>query len=176
MARIELERVTKAYDGHATVHGRRSRHRGWRVRRAGRALRLRQVDDAAHDRRARRHHAAGTIRIGGKVVNDAPARDRDIAMVFQNYALYPHMTCTTTWPSACAARSCRREEIDARVGWPPAPCIDAPARPQAGAALRRPAAARRHGPRDRARPRGVSVRRAAVEPRCRCCGSRCGSR
>lgn len=36
--------------------------------------------------------SAGQIRIGGRVVNDIPARDRDLAMVFQNYALYPHMT------------------------------------------------------------------------------------
>ena len=35
---------------------------------------------------------SGTIRIGDRVVNDVSARDRDIAMVFQNYALYPHMT------------------------------------------------------------------------------------
>jgi multiple sugar transport system ATP-binding protein len=35
---------------------------------------------------------AGEIAIGGKVVNDMPPKDRDIAMVFQNYALYPHMT------------------------------------------------------------------------------------
>ncbi|HEY2514898.1 MAG TPA: sn-glycerol-3-phosphate ABC transporter ATP-binding protein UgpC, partial [Polyangiaceae bacterium] len=34
----------------------------------------------------------GTIHIGGRLVNDVPAKDRDIAMVFQNYALYPHMT------------------------------------------------------------------------------------
>lgn len=34
----------------------------------------------------------GTVSIGGRVVNDVPARDRDVAMVFQNYALYPHMT------------------------------------------------------------------------------------
>ena len=34
----------------------------------------------------------GTIEIGGHVVNDVPPKDRDIAMVFQNYALYPHMT------------------------------------------------------------------------------------
>src|ERR1043166_7576484 len=36
--------------------------------------------------------SGGTISIGGRVVNDAPPKDRDIAMVFQNYALYPHMT------------------------------------------------------------------------------------
>ena len=34
----------------------------------------------------------GELRIGGRVVNDMPPRDRDIAFVFQNYALYPHMT------------------------------------------------------------------------------------
>jgi len=34
----------------------------------------------------------GVLRIGGEVVNDKPPRERDIAMVFQNYALYPHMT------------------------------------------------------------------------------------
>ncbi len=36
--------------------------------------------------------SSGTISIGGRVVNDLPPKDRDIAMVFQNYALYPHMT------------------------------------------------------------------------------------
>ncbi|MGH2591175.1 MAG: ATP-binding cassette domain-containing protein, partial [Actinomycetota bacterium] len=36
--------------------------------------------------------SGGTIRIGDKVVNAVPPKERDIAMVFQNYALYPHMT------------------------------------------------------------------------------------
>ena len=36
--------------------------------------------------------SSGTLRIGGKPVNDVTPKDRDIAMVFQNYALYPHMT------------------------------------------------------------------------------------
>ena len=34
---------------------------------------------------------AGTVRVGGKVVNDLPPKARDMAMIFQNYALYPHM-------------------------------------------------------------------------------------
>ena len=38
------------------------------------------------------HITAGRILIGGRVVNDLPPKDRDIAMVFQNYALYPHLT------------------------------------------------------------------------------------
>src|SRR3954468_21743040 len=36
--------------------------------------------------------SGGVIKIGDRVVNDVPPKDRDIAMVFQNYALYPHMT------------------------------------------------------------------------------------
>ena len=35
----------------------------------------------------------GALEIGGKVVNDLPPRDRNISMVFQSYALYPHMSC-----------------------------------------------------------------------------------
>src|SRR5690348_10719044 len=38
------------------------------------------------------HITAGEISIGSRVVNDVPPKERDIAMVFQNYALYPHMT------------------------------------------------------------------------------------
>ena len=44
----------------------------------------------------------GALRIGDRVVNHVPSRDRDIAMVFQSYALYPHLTSTRTSPSACA--------------------------------------------------------------------------
>src|SRR6516165_11464876 len=36
--------------------------------------------------------SSGDVLIGGEIVNDVPPKDRDIAMVFQNYALYPHMT------------------------------------------------------------------------------------
>jgi multiple sugar transport system ATP-binding protein len=43
--------------------------------------------------------SGGEVWIGDKLVNLVPPKDRDIAMVFQNYALYPHMT---TWPSGCA--------------------------------------------------------------------------
>jgi ABC-type sugar transport system ATPase subunit len=42
----------------------------------------------------------GDIHIGGRVVNKLEPRERDIAMVFQNYALYPHMSGATTWPTA----------------------------------------------------------------------------
>ena len=42
---------------------------------------------------------SGEIRIGERLINDVPPKDRDIAMVFQSYALYPHMTVARTWRS-----------------------------------------------------------------------------
>ena len=57
----------------------------------------------------------GTISIGGKIVNDVPPKDRDIAMVFQNYALYPHMTAYENMAFGLKLRKYPREEIDRRV-------------------------------------------------------------
>jgi multiple sugar transport system ATP-binding protein len=58
---------------------------------------------------------AGTVRIGDRRVNDDPPRDRDIAMVFQNYALYPHMTVRENLAFALTLRRRPPAEIDARV-------------------------------------------------------------
>jgi len=58
---------------------------------------------------------AGTITIGDRVVNDVPARDRDIAMVFQNYALYPHMSVYDNMAFGLKLRRLPREEIDRRI-------------------------------------------------------------
>jgi multiple sugar transport system ATP-binding protein len=57
----------------------------------------------------------GQIAIGGRVVNDVPARDRDIAMVFQDYALYPHMTVEANMGFGLKMRDFPKPEIDARV-------------------------------------------------------------
>jgi len=57
----------------------------------------------------------GTISIGGRVVNDVPPKNRDIAMVFQNYALYPHMTVYKNMAFALKLRKFPRKEIDRRV-------------------------------------------------------------
>ena len=57
----------------------------------------------------------GTISIGGAVVNNVPPKDRDIAMVFQNYALYPHMTVYKNMAFALKLRRMPRAEIDRRV-------------------------------------------------------------
>jgi multiple sugar transport system ATP-binding protein len=59
--------------------------------------------------------SAGTIRIGERVVNDVPARDRDIAMVFQNYALYPHLSVRDNLGFALKLRKLPRATIEARV-------------------------------------------------------------
>ena len=57
----------------------------------------------------------GTIRIGERVVNDVPPKDRDIAMVFQNYALYPHMTVYKNMAFGLKLRRVPKAEIDKRV-------------------------------------------------------------
>jgi len=58
---------------------------------------------------------AGEILIDGQVVNDVPPKDRDIAMVFQNYALYPHMTVFENMAFGLKLRKFPREEIERRV-------------------------------------------------------------
>jgi multiple sugar transport system ATP-binding protein len=59
----------------------------------------------------------GTLKIGDRVVNDVHPRDRDIAMVFQNYALYPHMTVRENMAFALKMRKTPKKEIDERVAW-----------------------------------------------------------
>jgi multiple sugar transport system ATP-binding protein len=59
---------------------------------------------------------SGTLSIGDRVVNDVPPRDRDIAMVFQNYALYPHMSVAENLAFGLSLRRTPRAEIDGRVG------------------------------------------------------------
>src|SRR5690348_14132647 len=58
---------------------------------------------------------AGDIFIGGEVVNDRPPKDRDIAMVFQNYALYPHMTAYENMSFGLKLRKFSKEELRRRV-------------------------------------------------------------
>ncbi|MGG5811306.1 ABC transporter ATP-binding protein [Falsiroseomonas sp. CW058] len=58
---------------------------------------------------------SGEIAIGGTVVNDIPPRDRDIAMVFQNYALYPHMSVYENMAFGLTLRKFPKEEIARRV-------------------------------------------------------------
>jgi sn-glycerol 3-phosphate transport system ATP-binding protein len=59
--------------------------------------------------------SGGRLRIGGRVVNDVPAKERDIAMVFQNYALYPHMTVADNMSFALSLTRPPKDEIRRRV-------------------------------------------------------------
>src|SRR3954449_8828109 len=133
----------------------------------------------------------GELKIGDQVVNDRAPKDRDIAMVFQNYALYPHMTVRDNMGFALKLAHVDKDEIQKRVE-EAARVLDltqhldrkpanlsggqrqrgarggrgprpAPAsRPQAGQPLRRPAPAGGDGARDRARSAGVPDGRAPV--------------
>ncbi|MCM8758082.1 MAG: ATP-binding cassette domain-containing protein, partial [Candidatus Omnitrophica bacterium] len=58
---------------------------------------------------------SGEIYIGDRKVNDIPAKDRDIAMVFQNYALYPHFTVYENMAFGLRLRRYPKSEIDRRV-------------------------------------------------------------
>ena len=108
----------------------------------------------------------GDLIIGGERVNDLAPRDRDIAMVFQNYALYPHMTVRDNMGFALKLAKVDKGEIDQKVNDAAQDPRPRPApRAQAGEPVRRPAPARGDGPRDRARPEGVPDGRAAVQPR-----------
>ena len=57
----------------------------------------------------------GELYIGDRLVNDVPPKDRDIAMVFQNYALYPHMTVYKNMAFGLELRKTPKDEIDKRV-------------------------------------------------------------
>ena len=58
---------------------------------------------------------SGTLRMGGKTVNDLPPKDRNVAMVFQNYALYPHMTVAQNIGFALKLRKFPKHEINTKV-------------------------------------------------------------
>jgi multiple sugar transport system ATP-binding protein len=57
----------------------------------------------------------GEIRIGNRVVNDVPPKERDIAMVFQNYALYPHMTVADNMAFSLKLKRAPKSEINSKV-------------------------------------------------------------
>ena len=58
---------------------------------------------------------SGTVTIGQRMVNDVQPKDRDIAMVFQNYALYPHMTVRQNMAFALKLRKVAKEETESRI-------------------------------------------------------------
>jgi len=115
MAEVLLENVTKVYPGGVTAVCDLTLHvkdREFIVlvgpSGCGKSTTLRMVAGLEEI-------SQGTIRIGNRVVNDVPPKDRDIAMVFQNYALYPHMSAYKNMAFALKLRRFPREEIDRRV-------------------------------------------------------------
>ena len=108
----------------------------------------------------------GTIYIGDRAVNDVAPKDRDIAMVFQSYALYPHMSVYDNMAFALKLRKMPKAEIDQRVKKAAQTLgIEQLLAAQAAPTLRRAAPACGRRPRHRARAEGLPVRRAAVQPR-----------
>ena len=61
------------------------------------------------------HVTSGEIAIGGRVVNTLPPKERDIAMVFQNYALYPHLTVAANMAFSLTLKNASKAEIQAKV-------------------------------------------------------------
>ena len=115
MARVDLEKVTKIYPGGVTAVAALDlsiRDQEFVVlvgpSGCGKSTTLRMVAGLEEI-------TDGVIRIGERVVNDVPSKNRDIAMVFQNYALYPHMTVYKNMAFGLKLRKMPRKEIHARV-------------------------------------------------------------
>jgi multiple sugar transport system ATP-binding protein len=116
MASVSFERVTKVFDGGEVAVKELSlgiRDGEFMVlvgpSGSGKSTALRMVAGLEEA-------TAGTIRIGERIVNDVAPRDRDIAMVFQNYALYPHMSVRENIGFPLRLHRIRRREAKTRVG------------------------------------------------------------
>jgi multiple sugar transport system ATP-binding protein len=116
MARVRLEGVRKIYQdgGHIAVHGVDLDVADGEFvvlvgpSGCGKSTTLRMIAGLESI-------TAGRLYIGDRLVNDVPPKDRDIAMVFQNYALYPHMTVRENLAFALRLRKLGDEEIERRV-------------------------------------------------------------
>ena len=115
MARVELDGVRKVYpNGHVGVAGATFEVADGELlvlvgpSGCGKSTLLRMIAGLESI-------SAGTLRIGDRVVNDIAPRDRDIAMVFQSYALYPHMSVADNLAFGLKLRGHDRASVDARV-------------------------------------------------------------
>ena len=119
---------------------------------------------------------SGRILIDDKVINELPPMDRDIAMVFQNYALYPHMSVYDNMAFGLKMRKFARADIARRVQEAAEILgIQELLQPQTAAAVGRPAPARRPRSRDRAASRRCSCSTSHCRTSTPNCGCRCGS-
>ena len=165
MAHLQAHRRPQELRRGRRHQGRRPRDRDGRVHGLRRALGLRQVHAAAADLRARGHHLGrhAVRQRAGQRPGAVEARHRH--GVPELRALPAHEGLRQHGLRHEAAEGRRRRHQGAGDEGGEAPADRPPARPAAEAALGRPAAARGDRPGDRARPAGVPVRRAAVEPR-----------
>jgi ABC-type sugar transport system ATPase subunit len=124
----------------------------------------------AGSRRSRRERA-----IDGQVVNDLPPKDRDIAMVFQNYALYPHMNAAKNMGFALKMRGVRRTRSTARARGGRILGLETRCRRSRARSPAASASASRWGARSSAAA-GVPDGRAALEPRREAARARCAPR
>ena len=166
MASLLLRHVAKRYGETAVIHGDRPRGRATASSSSSSDPR------AAASRRSLRVIAGletaseGDLLIDGKRVNDVSAAQRGLAMVFQSYALYPHMTVYQNLAFGLENLRTPRPEIDDKVRSAAKMLrLDALLERRPRAAVRRPAPTRRDRARHRPQPDDLPVRRAAFEPR-----------
>ena len=114
MASVEIRDVRKAYGSTAVIHGVNVDIKDGEFvvlvgpSGCGKSTLLRMIAGLENI-------TGGQISIGGRVVNDVPPKERDIAMVFQNYALYPHMTVYDNMGFSLKLRKADKAEIEKRV-------------------------------------------------------------
>jgi len=115
MSEVRLDRVRKAYDnGHVVVKDASFEARAGELlvlvgpSGCGKSTLLRLIAGLEA-------LTEGTLSIGGRVVNDVPSKDRDVAMVFQSYALYPHMSVADNLGFGLKLRKLPAAEIQQRV-------------------------------------------------------------
>src|SRR5579871_1277621 len=115
MARVCMEHLVKRYDGGVTAVNDLSlevRDEEFLVlvgpSVCGKSTALRMVAGLEEI-------SAGNVYIGDRLVNDVPPRDRDIAMVFQSYALYPHMSVYDNMAFGLKLRHVPKNQIESRV-------------------------------------------------------------
>lgn len=115
MAKVTLEDVCKVYDNNAIV----VKHANLQIEDkefmvlvgpsgCGKSTTLRMIAGLEEI-------TSGTIKVGDRIVNDVPPKDRDLAMVFQNYALYPHMSVYDNMAYGLKLRGFKKADIDRRV-------------------------------------------------------------
>lgn len=115
MAQISFENISKTYEGgHSALHGLNLDIIDGEFMvlvgpsGCGKSTALRMIAGLEDI-------TGGTLRINGQVANDLAPRDRDIAMVFQSYALYPHLTVADNIAFGLKVRNVRREIIEKKV-------------------------------------------------------------